>query len=75
MFLLFVQEGCPYCEKVIKHMLEKNITFRSLDISNPVNLDELLVLGEKEQVPFLVDTERNAKMYESEDIIQYVDSF
>jgi len=39
-----------------------------------VNLDELLVLGEKNQVPFLVDTEKNAKMYESDDIIQYLDA-
>lgn len=74
MLLLFTQEGCPYCNRVIKHFEEKNITFKNLDISNPVNLDELLVLGEKEQVPFLVDTDKNVKMYESEDIIMYLDS-
>jgi len=74
MLLLYVLEGCPYCKKVTNHLEEKNIEFRTLAISNPVNLDELLILGEKEQVPFLVDTERNAKMYESEDIIQYIDS-
>jgi glutaredoxin 2 len=33
---------------------------------------ELIKLGGKEQVPFLVDTEKNVKMYESEDIINYV---
>lgn len=74
MLLLYKMEGCPYCEKVLRHLEEKNISFRSLDISDPVNLDELLHLGEKEQVPFLVDTDHNAKMYESEDIIQYVDT-
>jgi len=74
MLLLYVLEGCPYCQKVLKHLESKNIEFRSLDISNPVNLDELLILGEKDQVPFLVDTEKNAKMYESDDIIQYLEA-
>lgn len=74
MLLLYKMDGCPYCEKVLKHMEEKNLSFRSLDISDPVNLDELLHLGEKEQVPFLVDTDHNAKMYESNEIIQYVDT-
>jgi glutaredoxin 2 len=74
MLLLYILEECPYCQKVIKHMEEHNIEFRALAISNPVNLDELLILGEKDQVPFLVDTEKNAKMFESEDIIQYVDA-
>lgn len=74
MLLLYKMEGCPYCEKVLKHLEEKNLNFRSLDISDPVNMDELLHLGEKDQVPFLVDTEHNAKMYESDYIIQYVDT-
>lgn len=74
MLLLYKMEGCPYCEKVLKHLEEKSLHFRALDISDPVNMDELLHLGEKEQVPFLVDTDHNAKMYESDEIIQYVDT-
>ena len=74
MLLLYKQEGCPYCEKVLKHLEEKSLQYRPLDISDPVNLDELLHLGEKEQVPFFVDTEHNAKMYESDEIIKYIDT-
>lgn len=74
MLLLYKMDGCPYCEKVLKHLEEKNLQFRALDISDPVNMDELLHLGEKEQVPFLVDTDHNAKMYESDEIIEYVDT-
>lgn len=74
MLLLYKMEGCPYCNKVLKHLEEKNMEFRSLDISDPVNMDELLHLGGQHQVPFLVDTDHNAKMYESESIIQYIDT-
>lgn len=74
MLLLYKMEGCPYCQKVLNHLQSKNFQFRALDISDPVNMDELIHLGGEEQVPFLVDTEHNAKMYESEDIIQYVDT-
>jgi len=74
MLLLYKMEGCPYCDKVLKHLEEKALEFKALDISDPVNLDELLHLGKKEQVPFLVDTDHNAKMYESEDIIEYLDT-
>lgn len=74
MLILYKMEGCPYCEKVLNALQEKNMTFKSLDISDPVNLDELLILGGEQQVPFLVDTEHNAKMYESDDIIEYLNT-
>ena len=74
MFLLYLLEECPFWKKVIKHLNEKDISFRSLDIKDPVNLDELLILGGESQVPFFVDTDHNIKMYESEDIINYIDT-
>lgn len=74
MILLYKMEGCPYCDKVIKHLEEQHITFRALDVADPVNFDELLHLGGQDQVPFLVDTEKNAKMYDSGKIIEYVDT-
>ncbi len=74
MLLLYTMEGCPYCQKVIKHLESKNIEYRAMDVSDPVNMDELLHLGGDDQVPFFVDTEHNAKMYESDDIIQYIDT-
>lgn len=74
MLLLYKMEGCPYCQKVLDYLEEKSLEFRPMDISDPVNLDELLHLGEKEQVPFLVDTDHNAKMYESDEIIEYLNT-
>lgn len=67
-------EGCPYCKKVMATLEEKGLNYRGLDISDEVNKDELLNLGGMEQVPFLVDTEKNVKMYESGDIINYLET-
>lgn len=74
MILLYILEGCPYCKKVVNFLNEKKIEYRALDISDPVNKDELFHLGGEEQVPFLVDTTHNAKMYESDEIIKYLDT-
>lgn len=74
MLLLYILENCPYCKKVIKHLEEKNIDYKPMDIVDPVNLDELLHLGGEKQVPFLVDTDRGVKMYQSDDIIKYLDT-
>lgn len=74
MLLLYTIEGCPYCKKVIDNLEEKKIAYKIMDISDPVNLDELLHLGGEKQAPFLVDTDHNVKMYESDDIINYIDT-
>lgn len=74
MLLLYKMEGCPYCDKVIKHLNEQGVAYRVLDVSDPVNMDELLHLGGEDQVPFFVDTDHNIKMYESEKIMEYVDT-
>lgn len=74
MLFLYALEDCPYCKKVMKHLEEKNMTYKFFNIKDPVNLDELLNLGGEEQVPFLVDTDHNVKMYESEEIIEYLNT-
>lgn len=37
------------------------------------NWEELLKIGDKGEVPFLVDTEKSVFMYESIDIIKYME--
>ncbi len=61
--------------KKVKDELEKNkIEYKSLDISNPLNMDELIRMGGKEQVPFLMDVDNKVDLYESDDIIEYIKS-
>lgn len=53
-----------------------NVTFDLRDISeDETALAELLDKGGKQQVPFLVDTERGVSMYESSDIIDHLREF
>ena len=73
MLELYQKESCPYCAKVRRAFEELGVDY----VIKPMpdgsgRRGELLKLGGKEQVPFLHDTARDVKMYESEDIIQYV---
>jgi glutathione S-transferase len=76
MIELYHAENCPYCVKVRRFLEQEGIVY----ISKPVPLggkstplsEELRKLGGKVQVPYLVDPERNVKMYESDDIIEYL---
>ncbi len=76
MIELYVAEMCPFCAKVRYFLEQKGIAY----ILKPVPLrggdspyrEELKQIGGKIQVPFLVDPEKQVKMYESDDIIEYL---
>lgn len=72
MLELFYSQTCPYCRKVLSFFEENNIDFVPKEISDPLNYDELMRLGKMAQVPFLVDTDNDEQMYESDIIIDYV---
>lgn len=72
MLNLYILPNCPFCKKVLAFLQENKIPFNALDISeNKDFLDDLIKIGGEKQVPFLVDTENNVRMYESDDIIDY----
>ncbi|MDP2625217.1 MAG: glutathione S-transferase N-terminal domain-containing protein [Candidatus Peregrinibacteria bacterium] len=73
MLLLFHKESCPYCAKVRDFMESNEIDYVSIDSeANSPSRDILAKLGGKSQVPFLVDTEHGEMMYESDEIISYL---
>ena len=69
---LFILESCPYCQKVIKFLDSNNMKYNAINIANKESENSLIQIGGKRQVPFLVDTDRNIQMYESDDIIEYL---
>lgn len=70
MLELYISETCPYCKKVMDFLYENKTDYAKKDIANNANLDNLLKIGGKHQVPFLADGD--VKMYESDDIIKYL---
>lgn len=74
MLELYANTGCPYCQKVMAKMNELNLDFifRSHDFANSEN-SRSFKLGGKTQVPYLVDSEKGVSMYESGDIMKYLD--
>ena len=43
------------------------------DVRNDQTYRELTALGGEDQIPYLVDTEREETLYESDDIVDYLD--
>lgn len=72
MIKLYTRTGCPFCIKTLQVINDLGVDYQELEISNEDNLKSLLELGGKQQVPFLVDEEKNISMYESGDIIEYL---
>lgn len=77
MLELYQKESCPYCAKVRKKMEELDIDYICrTSLKGSKKREILKKLGGQEMIPFLVDTsEPNnlVMMYESEDIIAYLE--
>ena len=82
MLELYQSEGCPHCAKVRKTLSKLGISYVTHnprlpgdvggDVTNDVTHHELLAGGE-DQIPYLVDTQRGVSMYESDDIVEYLE--
>lgn len=67
---LYYRKTCPFCTKVLRFMEQAGITLDLRDTTKPGNIDDLIRIGGKKQVPCLVI---NGKpLYESDDIIAYL---
>lgn len=74
MYILYVKSGCPFCAMVLHTVDELGLTVEERDIASAGIADELVARGGKRMVPYLVDTERSVEMYESADIVDYLQS-
>ena len=74
MLELYQIEQCPYCKKVRQKLTELNIDFICRNVENGTRKRGiLLTLGGKNQVPFLVDLDKDVFMYESDHIVEYLE--
>lgn len=73
MLTLYYKPSCPFCQRVLEMAENLKVDLDLQDVSDDdAVLAELLEKGGKQQVPFLVDTEKSISMYESNDIIAYL---
>ncbi len=74
MLTLYVKTGCPYCAMVLHKLEELGMEFEEKNIKDPTIADELIARGGKRQVPYLIDRQKQKEMYESADIVDYLES-
>lgn len=72
MLTLYVKTGCPFCHKVLDAGVGLSISFEEKNIADDAVAAELIARGGKQQVPYLVDSGRGIEMYESGDIVAYL---
>jgi len=74
MLTLYVKTGCPFCAMVLHKIDELELIIDEKNVADPGVTDELIARGGKRQMPYLVDPERGVEMYESADIVEYLDT-
>lgn len=73
MLILYTKTYCPYSDRVRDFISKMGIVVEERRIDKDrTYYDELIAKGGREETPFLVDTEHNIAMYESEDIVRYL---
>jgi len=72
---LYNMEGSPYCRKVRESLSELDLEYvvRNLAKGSPKR-KELAEQGGKVQVPYLIDPNSGTAMYESDDIVSYLET-
>ncbi|MFT7645204.1 MAG: glutaredoxin 3 [Candidatus Paceibacteria bacterium] len=74
MLTLYYKPSCPFCQRVLGEVEDLGIKMNLKDVStDEAAADELIELGGKRQIPYLVDNDRSVSMYESGDIIAYLE--
>ncbi len=73
MVTLYSKATCPFCRRVVAVLERLDVEFENKDIAeNPEFGDELEARGGKRVTPYLVDEANNVEMYESDDIVAYL---
>ncbi|OGX05635.1 MAG: glutaredoxin [Omnitrophica WOR_2 bacterium GWA2_47_8] len=67
---LYYRDTCPYCQKVLNHLKQANISVTMKNVETaPANREELITIGGKGQIPCLVIDGK--ALYESDGIVTW----
>ncbi|MDD3150877.1 MAG: glutathione S-transferase N-terminal domain-containing protein [Candidatus Gastranaerophilales bacterium] len=74
MLELYQFEQCPYCKRVREKLTELDLDYICRNVRHGTEKrDILMTLGGQDQVPFLMDLDKGIMMYESAEIVDYLD--
>lgn len=74
MITVYVKNNCGYSREVLEKLEALHINAVKKNIHEDEGaLKELMELGGREQVPFMIDDETHAQMYDSKLICAYLD--
>ncbi len=70
---LYDYEGCPYCRKVREVLSELDLDYLHHPVAHgSPRREELIAVGGKMQVPYLIDGDTGTRLYESDEIMDYL---
>jgi len=72
MLTLYYKPTCFYSQAVLGEAENMNISFKLKDVTDVILLNELIDKGGKAQTPYLVDEGKSVGIYESKEIIDYL---
>ena len=82
MLELYQAEGCPHSASVRETLTDLGVSYivhnprhpgdEGGDVCNEQTHRELIELGGNDEIPFLIDTDRRETQYESDSIIEYL---
>lgn len=72
MYTLYIEKGCPFSRRVMSFMKKHKMKVQLRDTDEHRYEKELIAKGGKRQTPYFVDTKSQVEMYESQDIIDYL---
>lgn len=72
MLTLYYKPTCPFCRRVLAVVDRMQLSVELMDADDGAVAAELMARAGKIQVPYLVDSEKNVEMFESDDIVAYL---
>ncbi len=82
MLELYQAEGCPHSKQVREKLTDLGVSYvvhnprragSDGEVLNGWTKQAMIDLGGEDAIPFLVDTHREESVYESDDIVDYLD--
>ncbi len=74
MLTLYYKPTCAFCRRVMAVIDRLELEVEMKNVAEGDLKAEMEAIGGKSQTPFLVDSEKEVKMYESDDIVNYLQS-